>query len=150
MLQQALQHLNWHELLAILAQRNEQLQQAESRATQLQEQLQQQQSETETQLAAACSQQQAAELRADKVQKESMKQVLVLEVSSQVSCWHTEVWELLILQHQHQQQRTMSLQTRNTHLSSHSYLRCVDYAVAADCCCLSLVFNLLLAACPWY
>lgn len=79
---QALQHLNWHELLAILAQRNEQLQQAESRATQLQEQLQQQQSETETQLAAACSQQQAAELRADKVQKESMKQVLVLEYAN--------------------------------------------------------------------
>lgn len=88
MLQQALQLLNWHELLAILAQRNEQLQQAESRATQLQEQLQQHKSETEIQLAAACSQQQAAELKADKVQKESMKQVLVLEVSSQAFDWH--------------------------------------------------------------
>lgn len=70
------------QLLAILAQRNKQLQQAEERVAALSERLEQQQDAAEAQLAAASSRQQAAALKADKVKNESMKQVIVLEVSA--------------------------------------------------------------------
>lgn len=69
-------------LLPALAQRNEQLKQAEVTAARLQQQLQQEQAAFEEQLSAAVSGQRAAEVRAAKAREAGARQANRYEVSS--------------------------------------------------------------------